>query len=496
MTTASIVSTDLHDKNKEVSPVGIPSIAYEEMYVLWELIHDLLGGTYAMREARTKWLPQEPAETSVAYDARLNRSILFNGYRDTLNKLKDRPFTREIGITDIPDELSYLEKDVDGNGKSLETFCKEVLENIIKYGLCHILVNHTRVEDIEEGKVLTKEQEKRLGVRVYLVNVSPANLIGWQTRQEENKTKITQIRIKSTEIEPDGDYGDARTTYIKVYNEDSWEIHKQDDDNEDKYELIEEGISTLGFIPLVSIYASAKGIMVAEPPLMDLAWLNLVHWQSYSDQRNILRFSRFGLIFGKGMPEKMIKDGALEIGPSKAYLIAAKDADMKYVESEGRAIEAGRKDIEDIEQKMRVLGNQPLMRDLPNTATAEKIDEGRTVSQLQSWVRSLENGIKEALKLACQWRKITPKDTMGVDIYRDFEALVLGGEDKELLLKIREAGEITNVRFLKEMKRRSVFSQDMDPETEAEEIMNESGKDLENFIDEEDNEDEEEMDEE
>jgi len=467
------------------SPVAIPNDSYDTMAELWELIHDLLGGTQAMRSAGQKWLPIEPAESSTSYNIRLGRSILYNGYRDTLNKLKNRPFTHSITITDLPKEIAYLEDDIDGNGKPLETFLKEVLENLIKYGVAHIFVDHSIVETVIEGKIITKAEEQQLGVRVYLVNISPANLIGWQIQKNEKTTELIQIRIKETVIEPAEDYSNEEANYVNVYFKDKWEIHKQDDENEDKYGLEKQGVYSFGRIPLITIYANRTGNMTADPPLMDLAWLNLAHWQSYSDQRNVLRFSRFGLIFGKGLPEAMVEKGTLEIGPTKAYLCDNPDADMKYVEHSGKSIEAGQKDIEDIEQKMRILGNQPMMKELPNTATAERIDEGRTVSQLQSWIKSLERGIKQALELACEWRKVTPPETMGVNIYSDFEAVVLGGTDKELLLKMRQnplGSEITRERFLKEMLRRGVFSQDMDVEEEVNAIENEGVSEIKGSI--------------
>ena len=480
----------------EKSPVGIPCLGYEEMSELWVLLHDLLGGTPAMQRARQTWLPIEPAEDSTAYNSRLNRSILYNGYRDTKNKLKNRPFTRSIVVTDLPSELAYLENDVDGSGKSLETFLKEVLENLIKYGIAHIFVDHSIVDDVIEGKEITKRDEKELGIRVYLNNVSPYNLIGWQTQKTNKAVELTQIRIKETITEASEKYGDKEACYITVYNRENYEIHKQDIDNKDLFFKVKEGNYSFGRIPLVTIYTAKKGIMMAEPPLDDLAWLNLAHWQSYSDQRNILRFTRFGIIFGKGLPDKMVEMGTLQLGPTKAYLVTDKDADMKYVEHSGKSIEAGQKDIEDIEQKMRVLGNQPLMKNLPNTATAEKIDEDRTVSQLQSWVRALVRGIRQALELACEWRKIDPPEDMGIEIYSDFEAVVLGGADKGHILKARQSGEITRERYLREAQRRGVYSEDMDPEEEAAAAGAEETNDLESLLPEEKEIEDEELEEE
>lgn len=468
---------------QEKSPVAIPSINYDRMSVKWELINDLLGGTKAMQAAGEKWLPSEPAESLTSYDARLSRSILYNGFRDTLQKLKNRPFTRSITITELPEGISYLETDVDGNNKTLETFVKEVLENLIKYGVAHIFVAHSEIPEIGNGAETTIADEIEMGARVYLINMSPKDLIGWQASKINNKVQLTQIRQEEVVIESDGKYGDNELTYINVFNIDTWERHLQKSNNKDVYELVDGGGSSFGSIPLVTIYANETGFMSADPPLVDLAWLNLTHWQSYSDQRNILRFSRFGLLFGKGLPNEMIEKGTLELGPTRAYLVGNPDADLKYVEHTGKAIEAGSRDIEDIETKMRVLGNQPLIKETPNTATAEKLDENRTVSQLQSWVRSLERGINQALQFACEWRGITPSEDMQVEIYNDFEANILGGTDKELLLKMRQAGEITRERFLREEQRRAVLSQDMDPVEEAEAAAKESSEDdIDNFL--------------
>ena len=458
----------------DTSPVAVPCIGYEQMSSSWSLILDLLDGTQAMRAAGTTWLPQEPSEEDDAYNARLGRSILYNGYKDTLNKLKNRPFTVPVKITDLPASLEYLEDDVDGMGTSMSDFIREILANLIKFGIAHIYVDHSKVTidqpDSEEKRKPTIAEETAAGARVFFTSVSPVDLIGWQTQKVENSSvqDLTQIRIQETSIEADGDYGDGEVDYVTVYNKDDWERHqKLDPEKNDSYQKVEDGPSTLGKIPLVTIYASKDGYMTAEAPLMDLAWLNLAHWQSYSDQRNILKFSRFGLLFGKGFSPAQVKSGKIVVGPRRAVLTNSTEAELKYVEPSGKGIEAGQWDLGDIEEKMRVLGNQPTVKDIPTTATENRNDESRTVSQLQTWVGATERGMVAALKLAAEWRGVEPSEEMAIDIYSDFEATILGGSDKELLLKTREAGEITRERHLREQQRRGVYSQDMDPEEEA-----------------------------
>src|SRR3546814_11327266 len=55
-----------------------------------------------------------------------------------------------------------------------------------------------------------------------------------------------------------------------------------------------------GTLPLVTVYAERTGYLTARPPLLDLAWLNLAHWQSSSDQRHILHVARVPILFEIG----------------------------------------------------------------------------------------------------------------------------------------------------------------------------------------------------
>jgi len=477
--------------------IAIPCVGYQEMAEDWELIHDLLGGTKTMRLAGEKWLPKEPREDG--YSSRLNRSILYNAYRDTLNKLANRPFAHPISFTDLPEQLEYLKEDVDATGKSFETFAKEIMKDLINYGITHIFVDHSELPEIAEGAVLTKADEERLGARVLLNIVHPPDLIGWQTEIINKRIRLTQIRVKEVVTESVGTYGDRDINYVKVYTETGWEIYKEaiSDDNKEKttWLLVDSGKHTFGNIPLITIYANRTGFMMAEPPLMDLAWLNLAHWQSYSDQRNILRLSRFGLLFGKGFPKGMV-GASLDVGPSKAFLTSNPESDLKYVEHTGGSIEAGRKDIEDIEIKMEILGQQPLMRTAPlTTATAKRIDESRNISQLQSWVRSLERSLLQVIKMAGEWRKIEVPEATKVDIFSDFEVAIYGATDKELLLKIRTEGEITRATFLKEEQRRGVLSGEIDVKDEAEAAEQENVDGLKNLVEEEPIEEDEELEE-
>ncbi len=61
---------------------------------------------------------------------------------------------------------------------------------------------------------------------------------------------------------------------------------------------------------------------------MDLAYINIMHWQSQSDQDNILHVARAPILFGKGIPEGTV----VKIGVDSEIICNAEGADFKFVE--------------------------------------------------------------------------------------------------------------------------------------------------------------------
>ena len=454
--------------------IDTTSVMYDGMSERWPLLHDLLGGTKTMRAAGERWLPREEAESLAAYERRLGRSILYSGYKDTIVKLSAKPFSKPVVVNEVPESLSYLEKDTDGTGRTITQLSKDCMDDLATYGKAHILVDYSAIEENAEGAPITIGEEKRRGGRVTFIRISPVNLIGWRTTQN-NAGAITleQIRIKSARIEPKGEYGDEEVKYIRKLTSTDWELWKKTDDKEE-YVKSNEGTHTFGRVYLVTIYADCSGYLTSNPPLEGLAWLNLAHWQSSSDQKNILRFTRFAILFIKGLSQEE-RDAQTVLGPTQSFKTTNENADMKYVEHTGKAIEAGRKDLEDTEFRMEVQGLQPLAKSSArSTATGKNIDEARNDSAIQAWIKVLEEGIEEAYGMAAEWSGTELPEDFSIDIYSDFKVSLWGSTDVDKLLKACIAGKMSKRTFLLEIQRRGMISEDIDIDQELKEIEEDS----------------------
>lgn len=458
--------------------IDISCPAHLRMKEQWELIDALLGSTLRIRRDAVKWLPKEERESNIAYRVRLERSILYGALRDTIRRLRSKPFSKPVKLEGSkPEQIESFIEDSDGAGTDLTQFAGAMFDDAVAHGLTHCLVDFPRVAekpDETRDEIATRVRsmrERELGIRARFVHVKACDLVYWASeRDSSGRLVLSEIRIKECASEDDGSGTQVEREHVRVLTPRDWTLYVK---RESKWVVSDSGTHTFGRIPLVTVYFQRTGFMCAEPPLCELAWLNLAHYQSDSDQRNILRFARFGILFMKGVTAEE-KKTEITIGPSKLIRSSSPDADLKVVEHSGKSIEAGRLDLQDLEARMEMLGLQPLMsRTGDATATGQAIDESKTQCDVQAWVRSLERGLTQAFGMAAEWMAVALPADFKVDIFSEFGLAMRAAEDIRNLIAARQGGLISHETFLLEVRRRALISETVDPKEEIQRIEDE-----------------------
>ena len=459
-------------KKKEVT-VDTPSGAYLAMQNNLMLVNTLIAGTDAMREAGELYLPREPKESKEAYDNRLSRSVLHNAFADAIQKLVGKPFSKPVTLKEnTPDQIKDWTEDIDRCGNNITTFARDVFEQALADGLTHILVDFP---PSDPERSLADEQAEE--TRPYAVHIKAEDLFAWNFATINGVKELTQIRIRETTTEQDGLWGEKLVQRIRVIYPDRFELYELNKDN--KWMLIDTAEITLGRIALVTFYTGRTGFMTAKPPLLDLAHLNVQHWQSDSDQEHILHFIRFPLLHGAGFNQEQQQ---IEIGPNRMIMSEDVQSRLEYVEHSGAAVEAGRQSLRDKEEKMDAMGSQLLVRRPGDvTATSDALSTAKTDSALQDMVRRLENVFSEVFFLMAGWAGLDSEESGGISINQDFGLSMVTGSDDDTLLRARMAGEISQETYLSELKRRGKLNEDLDVDDEIERTPTEGG----NFDDEE-----------
>jgi len=433
----------------------------------------LLGGTEAMRTAGREFLPQYENESNKNYEARLARATLLNMTEQTLETLVGKPFKEQAILgDDVPPQIEDLADDIDMQGNNLHSFSRSWFREGWAKGLCHVLVEHPTPEPPEDGQVRTLADDRTDGLRPFWVQIRPECLLAAYAECRDGKEVLTHIRILERTVERVG-WEDVEKVRIRVLEPGYWWLYAPDEKGEEWF-VEEEGTSALDYIPLVTFYAGKReGLMECKPPLTDLGHLNIAHWQSASDQRNVLTVARFPILAASGVEA----DQKVNIGPNNFLTTAASDGKWYYVEHTGAAIKAGAEDLKSLEDQMASYGAE-FLRKKPGgeTATARSLDSAEASSYLGATVRDFQDCVELAMQYTADWLRL--EDGGSVTINSDVGMTEVQAAELDSLLKMRAQRDLSRASLVSEMQRRGVLADDFDAAADVELMKDEGSEGL------------------
>jgi hypothetical protein len=178
------------------------------------------------------------------------------------------------------------------------------------------------------------------------------------------------------------------------------------------------GITEIPFSPL---YTARVDFMDATPPLIDLANLNLLHYQVASDMHHAAHIANVPFLLARGWDASQVV-----VGPNVAVSIPDRkpdEANCEWRETAGSSIGSTRAILADNEEQMSNLGLGMLQRKSRAAETADKakIDKQEQDSTLAAMVSDLENCIELALFFTAQFMG-DPEGKGGKFVFsRDFQ---------------------------------------------------------------------------
>lgn len=307
--------------------------------------------------------------------------------------------------------------------------------------------------------------EKAQNRRPYLVYIPLESVLGWKSTLQNGAEVLTQFRFRETVYEQDGEWHEKAVSQVRVLSPGAWEVWRETSDK--SWVKVAEGTTTLSYVPIVPVSFGRTGFMQAEPPLGELAELNVAHWQSSSDQRNILHVARVPILFGAGFSD----ESAIAIGASSMVRAQDPSAKLQFVEHSGQAIGAGRDDLKDLEFQMQTMGLQLLV---PNpgqkTATGEVRDDAKENSPLAAMARALEDALEVAFGMMADYLGLGVDAGGELEVNKDFGVQSGFSQDLQLLLDAANARQISPETFWAEWKRRGILADSFDEQVEKDRL--------------------------
>jgi hypothetical protein len=440
----------------------------------------LMGGTKAMQAGVERWLPKNPNERQPDYDYRLKTARLRNYFRrtvqNTAGKLFSKPFQVEGGLP-VMKEISY---DVDRQGTDVQAFGRDLTVNALGgCGMSLFLVDRDRNND---GTAFADQQRK---TAPYWVHVPVENLIALRSQMIDGAKVITQLRYYRTIERPVNEFETEYVQQIRLITPYEWAVYEKrvlPRSKREVWAVVDAGPNTLGIVTLVPVYFNRTGFFQSVNPLDDLADMNLEHFQIRSEQRRSLQINSFPMLVATNY-DGDLKD--IVAGPNEIIGIKAgdgKSADLKFIESGGTHLEAGRNEINDLVDQMRAFGAQfdkPGEVGTVESASGRQIDAQEATTQLQLWALSLKDSIEVGLYYTGLWlgndggMESVGKVNMSLDFTK-----ILSDSQMQHVIEARQLGDISRPVFLEIYRQNGLLTEDFNSEKNDEDLENEQPDEL------------------
>ena len=418
----------------------------------WSVMAAVTNGTNYLRDMSETYLPQEPREDDEAYETRVDRSVLSPYTSRLIETAAGAILRKPIHIEGDPYWLQ-LAQNIDGLGSNINEYARRALVSSLTYGHSAILVDYPAAS---EARNLA--EERAMGRRPYFVHVDAPQIWGW--RKESGTNRLLQVRIHDYDVRPLNEFGEEQVEEMRVIYPGRYDLYTL---GQELVEFTATGGYSLTEIPLVPIYSNRRGLLVSQPPLLDIANLNITHYQRQADLIHALHIAAMPTLVLEGWDDTT---GSATMGVN--YAIAMQPGNKAYyVQADATSFDAQMNELQSLEQQMSTLGVTKLFgqKFVAESAEAKRIDQAQGNSVLSIISQELESALNQAFAFAAQYVGMEPPE---ITIDRDFDYYRLIGQDVSVLAQLNQMGKISDAMLLEILRRGEVLPDNINIEDEVE----------------------------
>jgi hypothetical protein len=418
----------------------------------WSVMAAVTNGTNYLRDMSETYLPQEPREDDDAYQTRVDRSVLSPYTSRLIETAAGAILRKPIHVEGDPYWLDLIQN-IDGLGSNINEYARRALVSSLTYGHSAILVDYPAA-----AGAMNLAEERAMGRRPYFVHVDAPQIWGW--RKEPGTNRLLQVRIHDYDVRPLNEFGEEQIEQMRVIYPGRYDLYTL---GQEIVEFTSTGGYSLDEIPLVPIYSNRRGLLISQPPLLDIANLNITHYQRQADLIHALHIAAMPTLVLEGWDDTT---GSATMGVN--YAIAMQPGNKAYyVQADATSFDAQMAELESLASQMSTLGVTKLFgqKFVAESAEAKRIDQAQSNSVLSIISQELESALNQAFEFAAQYVGLEPPE---ITIDRDFDYYRLIGQDVAVLTQLNQAGKISDAMLLEVLRRGEVLPDNINIEDELE----------------------------
>ena len=476
------------EKENKVDTID-SEIAYQQN--LADLSNDAMNGTRAMVKAGTKYIPMGAKETPKKYQERLERGIMTETFKETVEFLSGQVFQKSVILSEnAPQEFIDWATNVDAQGNDFTRWCINAFQAGVINGTTFALVEHSRIDtranevgqteyfDGSSWQIKTKKSDIENGWRPYLIHIPLQNVVSCWVEEKNGNQEITMFRYKEVIKEPiaGNPFGRETIERIRCYMRGGYFEVWEKREAQEEYALIESGKLSIDFIPLAVFMCGDKITnCTAVPSLEGLAQLNVREWKSQVSYYNLKEYNDKPIYFASGLGATTFEEDERGELKEKAIIIEVGDfvktdndqAQLHSVGINSDSMAHSRNDIAKLCEAMGIYGMQIIQpKTGVKTATEIQRESDENNSKLQVWAGNFEDFLDNLLMYLGMWLNNTT--TVNAQVNKEFSQPI----DKEYILNLYRLGLLSRETVLEISKRIGQLPDNISIEEELQRIDN------------------------
>lgn len=421
-------------------PVDSRHIDYEKALDRIRTTRDACDGQEAIKRGMTRYLPDFTPADDVRYDKYLQRAYYLNIVGRTKLALIGAIFRRPIKVK-LPTAIEYLEENADGQGQSLQQIAKLACDEILETGRFGLLVDHP---EAPEGATLA--DVRLLDLKATVVGYQFENIINWDCEVINGKETLKLVVLTEVEkVYKDKFSWSEEVRYRVLSLEDGYyvqEVYDARGELVSRYEPMMGGVR-MTHIPFYLCGAEDNRATVDQPPLFDLAVVNIAHYRNCADyEEGTHLHGQPTLVIDTGdtgaQEFESLNPNGIMVGSRRGIALQRGSASLLQASANGSAFEA----MSHKEAQMVSIGARLInQRGVNQTAESARIAASSEASVLNSIV----GNVSEALEAACEdvaGFMGAPSNDVFVALNRDFFDGSIDANQAMMLIQFADRGDI------------------------------------------------------
>jgi hypothetical protein len=361
-------------------------------------------GDPAIKRGGIKYLPAEwydpsDKESQKRYQVYKEGAYFMGVTGQTLAAMTGMVFRKNAEYV-LPPKILDLLENIDGEGTSLIQFAKRGFSEIMQTGRYGILTEHTQAP---EG--LSKSDESALGLRPYFAGYPYESIINWKTSVINGRSKLTLVVLREEIAKPEQNEFTHDTEYryrvLRLRNGVYSQQIYNDSGNPESDEVQPRAYGELlNYIPFHFAGSTDNKPGVDKSPLLDLASVNVAHYQTTADHRENLRIHgqmTLGVRTDLSPEEfKIANPSGIKVGARVGYFLGENGGFESVSANESNTLGP---ELEKLESRMVGLGARLVQRGgQAETAEAARINASGEASTLDTLTSNWSECIEAALE--------------------------------------------------------------------------------------------------